>query len=171
MQALSDPRNRRHQRYCSATACRAASKAASQARLARRTREPRLLPRPGERHPGPGVAAAPSRVLVQGSTCRRCVTRVLKARYLGSTISRTFTFSTRRAGSSGGAASRGAGTERKDQTGRSAGAPVPSRFFSADCVDFATVVDGAIVVSGYQLKGEENNPTGHRINRIICIGM
>ena len=27
-----DPRNRRHQRYCSATACRAASKAASQAR-------------------------------------------------------------------------------------------------------------------------------------------
>jgi hypothetical protein len=27
-----DPRNRHHQRYCSATACRAASKAASQAR-------------------------------------------------------------------------------------------------------------------------------------------
>jgi len=27
-----DPRNRRHQRYCSATACRAASKSASQAR-------------------------------------------------------------------------------------------------------------------------------------------
>jgi len=27
-----DPRNRRHQRYCSAPACRAASKAASQAR-------------------------------------------------------------------------------------------------------------------------------------------
>jgi hypothetical protein len=27
-----DPRNRRHQRYCAATACRAASKAASQAR-------------------------------------------------------------------------------------------------------------------------------------------
>ena len=27
-----DPRNRRHQRYCSATGCRAASKSASQAR-------------------------------------------------------------------------------------------------------------------------------------------
>jgi hypothetical protein len=27
-----DPRNRRHQRYCSASACRAASKSASQAR-------------------------------------------------------------------------------------------------------------------------------------------
>ena len=27
-----DPRNRRHQRYCSATACRAASKTAGQAR-------------------------------------------------------------------------------------------------------------------------------------------
>ena len=33
--------------------------------LARRGREPRLLPRPGERRPGPGVAVAPSRLLAQ----------------------------------------------------------------------------------------------------------
>jgi hypothetical protein len=55
-----DPRNRRHQRYCSAPVCRAASKAASQA-LARQAREPRLFPRPGERRSGPALAIAPNR--------------------------------------------------------------------------------------------------------------
>jgi MobA/MobL family len=45
--------------------------------LARSGREPRLLPRPGERRPGPGVAVAPSRLLAQASTCRHCVTRCL----------------------------------------------------------------------------------------------
>jgi hypothetical protein len=46
-----DPRNRHHQRYCSVPACRAASKAASQARWLAKPGEPRLLPRSGERHP------------------------------------------------------------------------------------------------------------------------
>jgi hypothetical protein len=39
--------------------------------------KPRLLPRPGERRPGPGVAVAPSRLLARASTCRHCVTRCL----------------------------------------------------------------------------------------------
>src|SRR3979490_2563737 len=48
--------------------------------LALHARERRLLPRPGERRPGPGVAVAPSWVLAQSSTCRRCVTRSLNGR-------------------------------------------------------------------------------------------
>src|SRR5260370_186988 len=48
--------------------------------LALHARERRLLPRPGERRPGPGVAVAPSWVLAQSSTCRHCVTRSLNGR-------------------------------------------------------------------------------------------
>jgi len=48
--------------------------------LALHARERRLLPRPGERRPGPGVAVAPSWVLAPSSTCRRCVTRSLNGR-------------------------------------------------------------------------------------------
>jgi hypothetical protein len=66
-----DPRNHRHQSYCSVSACRAASKAASQAR------EPRLLPRPGEHRPGQGLAVAPSRLLAQWPAHPPCVTRGL----------------------------------------------------------------------------------------------
>jgi hypothetical protein len=72
-----DPRNRHHQRYCSVPACRAASKATSQARWLAAAENQRLLPRPGERRPGPGVAVVPSRLLAQASTCRHCVTRCL----------------------------------------------------------------------------------------------
>ena len=58
-----DSRNRRHQHYCSALACRAASKAASQARWLAKPENQKLLPRPRERRPGPGVAVAPSGLL------------------------------------------------------------------------------------------------------------
>ena len=56
-----DPRNRHHQRYCSAAACRAASKAAGPSPLARRAgRNQGILPRSAQRRSGPGVAVASS---------------------------------------------------------------------------------------------------------------
>jgi len=71
-----DPRNRRHQRYCSALACRAASKAASQARWLAAPENQDYFPRRGERRRSrrggratPGIGA---RVDVSA-----CVTRCL----------------------------------------------------------------------------------------------
>ena len=61
-----DPRNRRHQRYCSCRRLSSGQQSRQPSTLARHGREPRLLPRPGERRPGPGVAVAPSRLLAQG---------------------------------------------------------------------------------------------------------
>ena len=70
-----DPRNRRHQFYCSASGCRAASKAASQARWRAKPENQSYFRGPVNvarvqawraRHPG---------YWRRGSTCRRCVTR------------------------------------------------------------------------------------------------
>jgi hypothetical protein len=72
-----DPRNRRHQCYCSAPDCRAARKTASQARWRAKPENQSYFLRPRERCPGPGLAVAPSRVLAQGAPCRHCVTRCL----------------------------------------------------------------------------------------------
>ena len=72
-----DPRNRRHQRYCSAAACRAASKAASQARWLAAPENQGYFRGPvnvarvqawRSRHPGYWRRASP---------CRHCVTRSL----------------------------------------------------------------------------------------------
>ena len=59
-----DPRNRRHQRYCSTPTRQRASVLGS----------PRLRTRitSATRFPRPRLAIAPSRVLAEGSTCRYC---------------------------------------------------------------------------------------------------
>ena len=71
-----DARNRRHQFYCSASGCRAASKAASQARWLAKPENEGYFRGPVNvarvqawraRHPG----------CREGSSCRRCVTRCL----------------------------------------------------------------------------------------------
>ena len=72
-----DPRNRHHQRYCAAPSCRAASKAASQARWLAAPENRDYFPWLGECRPGEGVAIAPSRLLAQAAADRRCVTRSL----------------------------------------------------------------------------------------------
>ena len=72
-----DPRSRHHQRYCSVPGLQNGQQSRQPSTLARQTREPRLLPRLDKRRPGPRVAVAPSGLLAQGSTCRRCVTRSL----------------------------------------------------------------------------------------------
>ena len=64
-----DPRNIRHQRYCSAPACRRASKAASQRRWLAKGGQPGLLPRPRARGLGyvpgaPPIQAMPERALL-----------------------------------------------------------------------------------------------------------
>ena len=72
-----DPRNRHHQRYCSVPACRAASKAASQARWLAAPENQGYFRGPvnvarvqawRSRHPG---------YWRKRSTCRHCVTRCL----------------------------------------------------------------------------------------------
>ena len=80
-----DPRSRHHQRYCSVPGLQNGQQSRQPSTLARQTRERRLLPRLDKRRPGPRVAVAPSGLLAQGSTCRRCVTRsLLTAQPIGS---------------------------------------------------------------------------------------
>ena len=54
-----DPRNVRHQRYCSAPACRAREQGGESAALAGQSGQPRLLPRPRARGSGARLARPP----------------------------------------------------------------------------------------------------------------
>jgi hypothetical protein len=67
-----DPRNRRHQCYCSASGCRAASKAASQARWFAKPENQSYF-----RGPVNVARVQTWRARHQGSMCRPCVTRCL----------------------------------------------------------------------------------------------
>jgi len=74
-----DPRSRRHQRYCSEPPCRAASKAASQARWLAKPENQGYFRDPWHVIWVRAWAIAPSWLLAQAATLRDCVTRRLKS--------------------------------------------------------------------------------------------
>ena len=72
-----DPRNLRHQRYCSAKECRRREQGGESAALASQSREPGLLPRSRADGSGARLARRPSRICPQEVISAARVTRTL----------------------------------------------------------------------------------------------